>query len=346
MVEDAWQSRNGDAVREGRGMPVFKKSATLTEEEVVQWLREMRRNPHIPLSGFAVSCIVRASVNGEGGYYFAGVNVENMDNRLSTHGEEGAIAAMTTALGKNAEIEELWVMGAPQGIEVSDINVPCCGKCRQQIAGFAAEEVRVHSVALNGDRETATVGALLPDRFTFRHYIDDSAARQKGTPAPSSAIVESRLARKEPLTEEAVLQWLKDLEAVDYASKTSQVMVLQLDNGWYVAGVRVEEAAFVSISAAQSAVAVAQAAYAGSRVKKVFVYSSGREEKTLAEDAFLPLPMSDLQVLREVAVMEDIPVVLFARNGRSVNLSLIESATLPLVSRSPVCKVPSSPAIF
>ena len=138
-------------------MKVFRKSHTpLTQEDITQWLREMRDTPYVAASGFAVTCVFRAKIGDDDSYYFTGVNVENPDHRLATHGEEGGIAAIATALGKKAEIVEGWVMGAPKDLKVGDDSflanncVSCCGKCRQQIAGLAAPSVAIHSISLNG----------------------------------------------------------------------------------------------------------------------------------------------------------------------------------------------------
>ena len=81
----------------------------LNNEEILQWLRQMRNYSHCPISNFAVSCVLKAKL-GEKTYYFAGGNVENQEHELSICAEASAISAMTTALGKHAEIVELWVM--------------------------------------------------------------------------------------------------------------------------------------------------------------------------------------------------------------------------------------------
>ncbi|MBU6475364.1 MAG: hypothetical protein KGQ70_05315, partial [Alphaproteobacteria bacterium] len=249
----------------------FRKGR-LSQAEMHQWLLDLRDNPHVPESGFCVSSVFRARAGDADDYYFAGVNVENMDHRLSTHGEEGAISGIVTALGKKAEIVEGWVMGAPKGVKAGDKTsaaeafASCCGKCRQQVAGLAREKAEIHYVSVNGAVETTTVGKFLPELFTFRQFIPGFAKDQNGGKAPSSAAVQRKLLRKGPLTEREIESWLKSLQSVDYATRISQSVVLKLDNGYYAAGTRVEEAAFVDINAAQAAVAIATAAFGARKV--------------------------------------------------------------------------------
>jgi cytidine deaminase len=280
-------------------MDNFRKGK-LSAAEVYQWLLALRPNAHVPSSNFSVTSVFRARAGGEDDYYFAGVNVENDDHRLATHGEEGAIAAMVTALGKQAEIVEGWVMGAPLSIKpgdkdpAADALCSCCGKCRQQIAGLAAEDAKIHYVTLNGKTSTTTVGAFLPELFTFRSYIPGLVKDQGG------AVSLKNLTRKGPLDEGDIEAWLKSLESVDYATKVTQSIILKLDNGFYVAGTKVEEAAFVDISAAQAATANAVTAFGTRIVEEVWVYSKGRDEKRLL--------LSSLQVLLEFARDEKLPV--------------------------------------
>ncbi len=315
----------------------FRKGR-LSEAEVHQWLLDLRDNPHVPESGFAVSAVFRVRAGDAEDYYFAGVNVENMDHRLSTHGEEGAISGIVTALGKNAEIVEGWVMGAPSTVKAGDKSsaanafASCCGKCRQQIAGLAQEKAKIHYMSVNGAVETTTVGKFLPELFTFRQFIPDFAKDLGKDKAPTSAAVQKKLLRKGPLTEKQIESWLKSLQSVDYATKTSQAMVVKLDNGYYVAGARVEEAAFVDINAAQAAVAVATAAFGARKVEAAWVYTKGRDEKKLPAKAVGTLPLSALQTLSEFAKSKKIPVHFLGDKGLSVKKTLASSAALAPVS--------------
>ena len=98
--------------------------------------------------------------------------------------------------------------------------------------------------------------------------------------------------------EAEILDWLQNLQPVDYISKKPQALVLRLDNGAYVAGVRVEEAAFISINAAQAAASIAISEFGpGIRI----------EEAWARGEALLP---SALQTLRQ-----------FSKTGGDVPLS-------------------------
>lgn len=258
-------------------MKIFRKGK-LSTTQITEWLREMRANAYVPESGYAVAAVFRARAGRVEDYYFAGVNVENAEHRLSTHGEEGAIAAMVTGLGKRAEIVEGWVMGAPKEAPLShNSSGSCCGKCRQQIAGFADAKVKIHSVSLKGKISSTTVGAFLPDVFTFREYITDIHAAKKSA-APSEEDVKNRLMRKSKLSEQGIFTWLKHIESVDYASKVPQALVLQLDNGAYVAGAKIEEAAFNGMSAVQAALATAVSEFGMHKVTGVWVYTKDKKQ--------------------------------------------------------------------
>jgi len=282
---------------------IFKKG-TLSEKDIHNWLVELRPHAYIPESGFAVSVILRASLGGESDYYFAGVNVENGDHRLSTHGEEGAIAAMIVALGKQAKIVELWCMGAPEKLKLNDkdpaadVCTTCCGKCRQQIAGFAAADAKIHYVSLHGKVETTTVGAFLPALFLL------PVAPPSTKPVVlSAAQVEQKLRRKGPLTQADIETWLKSLEPVDLISKVSQSIVLELDNGSYVAGTRVEDVAFIDINVVHAAIAIAAGAVGSFKVKSAWIYTKGHTSENCAL-----LSPSSLQVLREFGYDTSLPL--------------------------------------
>lgn len=325
-------------------MKVFRKGR-LSQADIIGWLRDLRGHPYVPASGFDVTAVFRARAGDADDYYFAGVNVENPDHRLSTHGEEGALAAMVTGLGKEAAIVEGWVMGAPRGLKPGDADpmagnkATCCGKCRQQIAGFAGPDVVIHSVSLNGDAASTTVGAFLPDAFSFRDFVPEAGA-EHGKPrsgAPARAVdVESRLIRRGPLSDAGILDWLKSLESVDFATKNSQTAVVALGNGAYVAGVKIEEAAFVSMNPVQSAVAIAFAAFGQQKVTGVWTRAEGRDGRELAAAAFQPLSLAAVQTLAQFADSLDVPVRLFNSNGQVDTVLLKDAAARPPTFAAPV----------
>jgi len=261
-------------------MRIFRKGPQ-SESEIIQWLREIRQNAYVPESHFMVSGIMRAKLGDQEDYYFAGTNVEYPDHRIATHGEEGCISAMITGLGKQAELVEGWVMGAPRDLNVGDDHfladnkVTCCGKCRQQIVGYAAPEVTVHSVSLNGAMSSTTVGKFLPDAFSFRQFAPELAEGSKDAVALSAAEVENSLIRTTPQSDEAIFNWLNGLEAADFASQTQDMVVLQLTNGAYVAGVKIEEAAFQSVNPVMCAAAIGNAEFGKIQIDQAFSLSKG-----------------------------------------------------------------------
>lgn len=267
----------------------------MSGKDIHRWLVDLRPHAYIPESSFAVSVVLRASFAGESDYYFAGVNVENIDHRLSTHGEEGAIAAMIAGLGNQARIVELWCMGASPRLKpgdkdpAADAFATCCGKCRQQIAGLSSDDVKIHYVSLNGAEQITTVGVALPQAFrlplaTAKHEVRALTVEE----------VERGLARKGPLTATDIETWLRTLEPVDFMSGIAQSIVVELDNGFYVSGTRIEEAAFIDISVAQSAMAIATGAFGSFKIKSAWIFTRGHTSEGRAL-----LSLSSLQVLSE-----------------------------------------------
>lgn len=323
-----------------------KSDHPLSPEEITDWLRDLRGKPYVAASGFDVTAVFRIKVGADENIYVAGTNVENPDHRLSTHGEEGAIAAMTTAFGKHAEIVEGWVMGAPKGLKPGDADpladncVTCCGKCRQQIAGFAAPEVKIHGVSLNGAMQTRTVGELLPEMFSFRQFAPELLeARRPTTPPPSAEQAEQNILRtgRELLPVE-IAAWLKQLESIDYASGNSQAVVLRLSNGAYVAGVKAEEAAYVSVDAMQSAVANMHALFGNSeRIGEIWTYGKSDRNVT-SEELFTPLNLSAAQVAAQFAAFKDIPVNMVNDHGMK-QVKLTDAARYAPTFDDPAVKI-------
>ncbi|KAA9008315.1 cytidine deaminase [Histidinibacterium aquaticum] len=115
--------------------------------------RAVRENAHVPYSGFKVG----AAIRGAGGGVYVGCNVENVAYPEGTCAEAGAIAAMVAAGEK--EIAEIAV------IADSPVPVSPCGGCRQKLAEFGAEDVKVTLANTDGTVQETTIGALLPGVF-------------------------------------------------------------------------------------------------------------------------------------------------------------------------------------
>ena len=116
-----------------------------------------RDNAYAPYSKFKVG----AAVRGASGQIYAGCNVENVAYPEGTCAEAGAIAAMIAA--GDSRIAEVLV------IADSADPVPPCGGCRQKIAEFAGQDVKVTLCTIEGKKKVMTVADLLPGVFTAAH---------------------------------------------------------------------------------------------------------------------------------------------------------------------------------
>lgn len=118
---------------------------------------EVRARAYAPYSRFKVGAALRTT----SGAVFVGCNVENVAYPEGTCAEAGAIAAMVA--GGETRIAEVCV------IADSPDPVPPCGGCRQKIAEFAGQDVRVTLCTTDGKSRVMTVADLLPGVFTAAH---------------------------------------------------------------------------------------------------------------------------------------------------------------------------------
>ena len=123
--------------------------------EMLRLAATARENAHAPYSGFKVGVCLRSG----DGRLFAGCNVENVSYPEGSCAETAAIGAMVTAGA--TEIAEVVVLA-----EGERLCTPC-GGCRQRLAEFGGPETPVHVAGPQGLRQTFTLGALLPESFTF-----------------------------------------------------------------------------------------------------------------------------------------------------------------------------------
>ena len=124
---------------------------------LLQAATEVRLRAYAPYSKFLVGAAI-LSVEGR---VHLGCKVENVAYPEGTCAEAGAIAAMIAA--GDSRIAEIFV------IADSPEPVPCCGGCRQKIAEFAAQDVRVTLCTTDGKQRVLTVAELLPGVFTAAH---------------------------------------------------------------------------------------------------------------------------------------------------------------------------------
>lgn len=124
---------------------------------LLQAATAVRERAYAPYSRFKVGAALRSTT----GAVHVGCNVENVAYPEGTCAEAGAIAAMIAA--GDTRIAEVCV------IADSPDPVPPCGGCRQKIAEFAAEDVKVTLCTTDGKQKEMTVAELLPGVFTAAH---------------------------------------------------------------------------------------------------------------------------------------------------------------------------------
>ena len=112
---------------------------------------------HAPYSKFPVGAAIRA----EDGKIYAGANIENLSFPQGWCAEPTAIGCMVMGGGK--KIVEMAVIAEKMAL------CPPCGGCRQKIAEFAGQEVRVTLCTTDGKQKVMTVADLLPGVFTAAH---------------------------------------------------------------------------------------------------------------------------------------------------------------------------------
>jgi cytidine deaminase len=120
---------------------MVKEEASMTLLEAATAVRE---RAYAPYSRFKVGAALRSTT----GVVHVGCNVEN-------------VAAMIAA--GDTRIAEVCV------IADSPDPVPPCGGCRQKIAEFAGQEVRVTLCTTDGKQKVMMVAELLPGVFTAAH---------------------------------------------------------------------------------------------------------------------------------------------------------------------------------
>jgi cytidine deaminase len=117
----------------------------------------VRERAYAPYSRFKVGAAIRS----DAGTIHVGCNVENVAYPEGTCAEAGAIAAMIAA-GDTRITEVLVIADSPD-------PVPPCGGCRQKIAEFAGQDVKVTLCTTDGKVLEMTVAQLLPGVFTAAH---------------------------------------------------------------------------------------------------------------------------------------------------------------------------------
>lgn len=115
---------------------------------------EVSKNAYVPYSHFPIGAVLVA----KDGQVFTGVNIENASFGLTNCGERTAIFKAVSEGVK--DFSELIVYGE------TEKPVSPCGACRQVMAEFFEQDLKVTLVAKDKSTVEMTVGELLPYSFT------------------------------------------------------------------------------------------------------------------------------------------------------------------------------------
>ena len=130
--------------------------ATRTRDALLAAARAVRAHAHAPYSRFQVG----AAVLDDADRIHAGCNVENASYGLTVCAERNAVAAAVAAGAKSIRaVAVVTRMRRPMATP--------CGACRQVLAELGAPTTEVLLAAPAGDAVDHTLGALLPNAFTF-----------------------------------------------------------------------------------------------------------------------------------------------------------------------------------
>ena len=122
--------------------------------ELIDLAIEKSKKAYVPYSHFPIGAVLVA----KNGQIFTGVNIENASFGLTNCGERTAIfKAISEGV---TEFEELIVYGETQK------PVSPCGACRQVMAEFFSQDLKVTLVAKDKSTVVMTVKELLPYSFT------------------------------------------------------------------------------------------------------------------------------------------------------------------------------------
>ena len=120
---------------------------------LVEKALQAREFAYVPYSGFHVG----AAVLTPDGEIFTGCNVEN-----ASYG--AAICAERTAIVKAVSADQNTITAIAIASDSEDLTFPC-GICRQVIAEFAVNGIRLICANRNGDYKEYSMNDILPNAF-------------------------------------------------------------------------------------------------------------------------------------------------------------------------------------
>ena len=134
-----------------------------TEKKLFDTAQKFRKIAYAPYSNFTVGCAILL----ENGEIISGSNQENAAYPSGLCAERTTIY-WTSANFPNAQIEKIFVIGAPRNM-VSSQPIPPCGACRQSILEYEAKQnhpIEIYFATLEGEIFKAkSIRDLLPFSF-------------------------------------------------------------------------------------------------------------------------------------------------------------------------------------
>lgn len=134
----------------------------MTEKELVKAAFEARQNAYAPFSGFKVG----AALLTEEGKVYKGCNIE-----VSTY--SGTLCAERNAVFKAVSEGERNFKAIAVTANTEDYVYPC-GICRQVLAEFCKDGLKVICANSEGEYNTYKLGELLPKAFRLKNYKEGS----------------------------------------------------------------------------------------------------------------------------------------------------------------------------
>lgn len=275
----------------------------LSEIEIVEQLRELRKHSLVESSHFAVASIFEIILTNGSYAYVSGVNIENHEhNRMSSHSEQNAMATAQTLLGGNVKFSKAWVMGAPDQIHqdsthfLAHNHVSPCGHCRQILLSLSEDNAVIYSVTVNGNiAKPDTLTHLLPSAFSERD-LGESASQAVSSNIVSlntSVMYSSRQYEAprllqyvgEKLSDDKIFHFLQCTKphVINESHKTSpiDVCILQVSAEgqiYYIPGALVQDAAFLTTDAIFAAIGMATTKFGKNmKVEEIYLYTRSLE---------------------------------------------------------------------
>lgn len=242
------------------------KTIPISEQEIVDRLKEVRSYAWAPYSKYHVATIVEIEFEGKF-YYTSGVNVELPGhNKNSSHSEQSALGCAGSYVG-DIPFSRMWIMAAPASAtpEQEPVAGKSCGHCRQISASISKPNAKIYTVTLKGEllKPDTFEDKFLPDSFSERDLdIPPSLPKNSGK---STTFFGSQKFRawdipqeKRELTTDQISQYLYVLSPhiVNNEFKTSPVKaVMAKCKQGYAAGVLRQDIAFLTTDAVISLIA-------------------------------------------------------------------------------------------